>query len=65
MAERMFDLPETRGSFQCKGKINGVAKDKFYTSKATKTGKDFRAVNFGCAYDDKEYLYVTKWYAAG
>ena len=59
MAERMFDLPETRGSFQCKGKINGVAKDKFYTSKATKTGKDFRAVNFGCEYDDKKSIYMS------
>lgn len=59
MANRLFDLPETKGTFQCKGIINGIARDKFYTSKTTKTGKDFRAVNFGCAYDDKKNIYMS------
>ena len=59
MANRMFDLPETKGTFQVAGIINGTDRDKFYTSKKTKTGKDFRAVNFGCAYDDKKSVYMS------
>lgn len=59
MSNRIFDLPETKGTYQCKGIISGVARDKFYTSKTTKTGKDFRAVNFGCAYDDKKNIYMS------
>lgn len=59
MANRMFDLPETRGSFQVKGKINGVEGSRFYTEKKTKNGKDFRAVNFGCMYDDKKTVYMS------
>jgi hypothetical protein len=54
MANRIFELPETRGTFQCKGIINGVERDRFYTDKKTQTGKDFRAVYFGCEYDSKK-----------
>lgn len=59
MAGRMFELPETRGQFQVKGKINGVESSRFYTEKKTKNGKDFRAVNFGCMYDDKKTVYMS------
>ena len=59
MANRLFDLPECKGSYQVKGKINGVEKEKFYTSKKTRTGKDFRAVNFGCMYDDKKTVFMS------
>ena len=57
--ERIHSLPETKGSYQVKGKINGVEKEKFYTSKKTTTGKDFRAVNFGCMYDDKKTVFMS------
>lgn len=56
---RIFELQETKGTFQVKGIISGVDKDRFYTDKKTKTGKDFRAVNFGCAYNDKQTIYVS------
>lgn len=56
--ERIHNLPETKGSFQVKGKINGVKKEKFYTTKKTKTNKDFRAVNFGCEYDEKKSVFI-------
>jgi hypothetical protein len=59
MANRIFDLPECRGSFQVKGIVSGVEKDRFYTDKKTKTGKDFRAVNFGCEYNDKQTVYMS------
>lgn len=58
MANRIFDLQETRGSFQVKGLVNGVESNRFYTSKKTKTNKDFRNVNFGCAYNDKKSIYL-------
>ena len=56
---RIFELQETKGTFQVRGIISGVDKDRFYTDKKTKTGKDFRAVNFGCAYNDKQTIYVS------
>lgn len=59
MANRIFDLPETKGAFQVKGIVSGVDKDRFYTDKKTKTDKDFRAVNFGCEYDDKKTVYMS------
>lgn len=55
---RLFDLQETKGTYQVKGNIAGVKKDKFYTNKKTKTGKDFRAVNFGCEYNAKQTVYM-------
>ena len=57
--ERIHSLPETKGSFQVKGKINGVEKEKFYTDKKTRNNNDFRAVNFGCMYDDKKTVYMS------
>lgn len=57
--ERVHSLPETKGSFQVKGKINGVEKEKFYTDKKARTGNDFRAVNFGCMYDDKKTVFMS------
>lgn len=59
MANRLFELPETRGQFQVKGKISGVESSRFYTEKKTKNNKDFRAVNFGCEYDDKKTVYMS------
>ena len=59
MANRIFELPETKGSFQVKGKINGVQREKFYTDKKTRNNNDFRAVNFGCEYDDKTSVYLS------
>lgn len=56
--ERIHSLPETKGSFQVKGKINGIESSRFYTEKKTKNGNDFRAVNFGSEYDDKKTIYL-------
>lgn len=58
MANRIFDLAETRGSFQVKGIVSGVEKDRFYTDKKTQTGKDFRAVNFGCEYNKTQTVFM-------
>ena len=59
MANRIFELPETKGSFQVKGIVNGTERDRFYTAKKTRTNKDFRAVNFGCEYNDKKSVYLS------
>lgn len=58
MANRIFELPETKGTFQVRGVVKGTEKPNFYTEKKTKTGKDFRIINFGCEYDDKKSLYL-------
>ena len=58
MANRLFDLPETKGKFEVQGIVNGVEREGFYTSKKTKTNKDFRRVNFGCEYDEKKSIYI-------
>lgn len=57
MANKLFDLPQTKGIFQVKGIVSGVEKDNFYTEKTTKTGKEFRMVNFGVEYEDKKTIY--------
>ena len=55
---RLFDLPETKGSFQLKGVVNGTEKDKFYQNSKTSTGKDKRSVNFGVEVEKGKTLYV-------
>ena len=57
--ERIFNLPETRGTFQLRGKVTGTEKDNFYTQKKTKTGRDFRSVNFGATVEDGKTLYIS------
>lgn len=59
MANRLFELQETKGTFQVKGKISGVESNRFYTEKKAKNNKDFRAVNFGCEYNDKQTMYMS------
>lgn len=55
---RLFDLPETKGSFQLKGIVSGTEKDGFYKEIKTKSNKDMRMINFGVSYADKNTLYV-------
>ena len=57
MANKLFELPQTKGTFQVRGIVSGVEKDNFYTEKKTKTGNDFRMVNFGVEYEDKKTIY--------
>lgn len=57
MANKLFELPQTKGTFQVRGIVSGVEKDNFYTEKKTKTDKDFRMVNFGVEYEDKKTIY--------
>ena len=55
---RLFDLPETKGSFQLKGVVSGVEKENFYKEIKTKSNKDMRMINFGVSYAEGSTLYV-------
>lgn len=57
MANKLFELPQTNGTFQVRGIVSGVEKDNFYIEKKTNTGKDFRMINFGVEYEDKKTIY--------
>lgn len=57
--ERIHSMPETKGTFVVKGIASGVEKQNFYTEKKTKTGKDFRAVNFGVSYNENQTVYMS------
>ncbi len=56
---RIFELPVTRGEFQIRGKVQGVEKDNFYKEMKTKSGSDFRIVNFGVTYEDKATVFMS------
>ena len=55
---RLFNLPETKGSFQLKGIVNGTEKDGFYREIKTRSNKDMRMINFGVSYSEGSTLYV-------
>lgn len=51
-------LPQTKGTFQVRGKVVGADKDKFYIEKMTKNNKPWRSINFGVQFDSEKTLYV-------
>lgn len=51
-------LPQTRGSFQVRGKVTGTQRDGFYVEKLTTTNKNWRSANFGVQFDSKSTMYV-------
>ncbi|GAA6275809.1 hypothetical protein F170042I7_19950 [Blautia caecimuris] len=51
-------LPQTKGTFQVRGKVVGTDKDKFYIEKMTKNNKPWRSINFGVQFDSEKTLYV-------
>lgn len=51
-------LPQTKGSFQVRGKVIGTKKEKFYTEKLAKNDKPWRAVSFGVQFDEKQTMFV-------
>lgn len=52
-------LPQTRGSFQVRGKVTGTQRDNFYTEKLTKSDKPWRSVSFGVQYDKDSTIFVS------
>lgn len=51
-------LPETRGTFEVTGIVNGTKKDRFYVEKLTSNDKPYRSVNFGVEFQKKANVYV-------
>jgi len=58
MADTKHGLQETKGLFQIRGIVNGVEKENFYTEKKTKTGKDWRSINFGLEIEPNKSVYL-------
>ena len=52
-------LPQTKGSFQVRGKVTGASKENFYTEKLTKTDKPWRQVTFGAQFDKDSTVYLS------
>ena len=46
-SKRLFNLPETKGTFQLEGLITDCEKDDFYKEGKTQKGKDKRTLSFG------------------
>lgn len=57
--ERLFNLPETKGSYQLRGIVSGTSSDRFYQNGKTNTGKEKRNVNFGVEVEKGKTLYVS------
>lgn len=57
--ERLFDLPETKGTFRIRGMVTGKKRDNFYKETKTKTGKPMRRTSFGITYEPGKSMYVS------
>jgi hypothetical protein len=51
-------LPQQKGTFEIKGVVTNTLKENFYKESKTKTGKDFRSLNFGITFDKNQTLFV-------
>lgn len=58
MAKRIFDLPETKGTFEVRGLTSRTESQNFFRETPTKRGSVFRNVNFGLTYDEGDTLYM-------
>ena len=54
-----LELPQQRGNFEIKGIVTNTLKEGFFKETKTKTGKDFRALNFGVTFDKNQTLFIT------
>lgn len=55
---RIFNLPETKGSFQLQGTVLGMEKDSAFQEKLTKTGKKMNFAKFGVKTSKENTVYV-------
>lgn len=60
MAERLFELPETKGQFQLSGIVSGTESSRFFDERALKSNpnKMMRMVNFGVDYNFDKRLFI-------
>lgn len=71
-SQRLFNLPETKGTFQLEGLITDCEKDEFYKEGKTRKNKDKRTLSFGVKTEpdtkvtckiqafEKEFVYFSK-----
>lgn len=57
--ERLFNLQETKGTFQLKGITTGTQSQNFCREITTKSGKQMRIVNVGVQYADGKTPYIS------
>ena len=55
--QRIFDLPQTKGEFQIRGKVSGKRKPDFFTSKKTSNNTDMNLLKFGVKFDHGQTVY--------
>ena len=58
MANRIFDLPETKGGFQVQGIVLGMEKDSAFKEMLTKTKKKMRFTKFGVRTSKDNNIYL-------
>ena len=58
MADRIFNLPQTRGSFEMAGKVTGTQRSNFYNEKETKSGAMRRVLSFGVQTSNENTFYI-------
>ena len=58
MADRIFNLPQTRGSFEMAGKVTGTQRSNFYNEKETKSGVMRRVLSFGVQTSNENTFYI-------
>ena len=58
MANRIIDLPQTRGSFEMAGKVTGTQRSNFYNEKETKNGTPRRTLSLGIQTSKENTFYV-------
>lgn len=58
MANRIFELPQTKGNFEFAGKVTGTQRDNFYNDGTTKSGVERRVVSFGIQTNTNSTFYV-------
>ena len=58
MADRIFNLPQTRGSFEMAGKVTGTQRSNFYNEKEIKSGAMRRVLSFGVQTSNENTFYV-------
>lgn len=56
--DRIFNLPQTKGTFQVRGHVLGTKNNSFFKEGVTKNGNDFKQINFGVSYDENANIYI-------
>ena len=59
MAEKLHDMKNTQSSFQVRGIVTGVLKQRFYKSGTGKNGNSWNSINFGVKIAENKTVYIS------